>query len=56
MGKAMPPLYKRYDREINEEIAKLDEKIATCDDEKKRKRYEADKAELESMRETSDEK
>lgn len=56
MGKAMPPLYNGYDREINEEIAKLDEKIATCDDEKKRKRYEADKAELESMRETSDEK
>ena len=56
MGKAMPPLYKGYDREINEEIAKLDEKIATCNDEKKRKRYEADKAELESMRETSDEK
>lgn len=56
MGKASPPLFKKYDREINEEIAKLDEKITTCDDEKKRKRYEADKAELESMRETSDEK
>lgn len=56
MGKASPPLYKKYSREINEEIAKLDEKIANCDDEKKRKRYEADKAELESMRETSDEK
>lgn len=56
MGKASPPLFKKYGREINEEIAKLDEKINACDDEKKRKRYEADKAQLESMRDTSDEK
>lgn len=56
MGNAMPPLFKKFSREIHNRIDVLDEEIAKCDDEKKRKKYEAEKLELQDMLKTSDEK
>ena len=57
MGNAAPPLWGRMSKEIEAEISALDKKIAVCDDDKKRQRYEAKKAEYERMlAETSSEK
>lgn len=57
MGNAMPPLWGKMSKEIKEEKARLEEKLAVCKDEKKCKKYEAQIAELDKMlAETSDEK
>lgn len=57
MGNAMPPLWGKMSKEIKEEKARLEEKLAVCKDEKKCKKYEAQIAELDKMlNETSDEK
>lgn len=57
MGNAMPPLWGKMSKEIKEEKARLEEKLAVCKDEKKCKKYEAQIAELDKMlADTSDEK
>ena len=57
MGNFMPPLWGKMSKEIKEEKARLEEKLAVCKDEKKCKKYEAQIAELDKMLvETSDEK
>lgn len=57
MGNAMPPVWGKMSKEIDAEIASLDKKIAECEDEKQRKKYEAKRAEYEEMRsKTSDAK
>lgn len=57
MGKASPPLWGKMSKEIKEEKARLEEKLAVCKDEKKCKKYEAQIEELDKMlADTSDEK
>mgnify|MGYP007119974442 CR=1 FL=1 len=57
MGNLMPPLWGKMSKEIKEEKARLEEKLAVCKDEKKCKKYEAQIAELDKMlTDTSDEK
>ncbi len=57
MGNAMPPLWGRMDEQIKKEIARIDDKIGKCADEKKRAKLQDKKAEYERMLvETSNEK
>lgn len=57
MGTISPPLWGKMSKEIKEEKARLEEKLAVCKDEKKCKKYEAQIAELDKMlADTSDEK
>lgn len=57
MGNLAPPLWGKMSKEIKEEKARLEEKLAVCKDEKKCKKYEAQIAELDKMLDdTSDEK
>lgn len=57
MGNLMPPLWSKMSKEIKEEKARLEEKLAVCKDEKKCKKYEAQIAELDKMlADASDEK
>lgn len=57
MGSLMPPLWGKMSKEIKDEKAHLEEKLAVCKDEKKCKKYEAQIAELDKMlADTSDEK
>lgn len=57
MGNAMPPLWGKMTKQINDEIVRIDEKLAVCKDEKKRAKLQEKKAEYEKMlADTSDEK
>ena len=53
MGNLMPPLWGDKSKTIEKEIAKLDEKIANTNDEKKLAKYKEMRAEYVSMLETS---
>lgn len=57
MGNLAPPLWGKMGKQIQDEITRLDSKIANCTDEKKLADYKERKAEYEKMlAETSDEK
>lgn len=57
MGTISPPLWGKMSKEIKEEKARIEEKLAVCKDEKKCKKYEAQIVELDKMLDdTSDEK
>lgn len=57
MGNLMPPLWSKMSKQIKDEKARLEAKLAVCKDEKKCKKYEAQIAELDKMlADTSDEK
>lgn len=49
MGNAMPPLWGKMSKEIEAEIKSIDEKLAKCDDEKKRAKLTEKKEAYEEM-------
>lgn len=49
MGAASPPLFGKFDKQIEKKIAKIDEKIAVETDDKKKSKLVEKKAEYEEM-------